>query len=144
MPRDYAHYRRMFRERPAASVGFALAASAIYAARNGQCEDGDRETDEWRHVARNLKSTEGEDLAAARVLALMAEARGQARADWIQQTVIDRASALGLSAYAIAQRTAGAVSADHVLAYLARRKSMGSHKLQHVLTALRLTIRVEE
>jgi hypothetical protein len=60
--------------------------------------------------------------------------------DWIAAAVIARAGELGLSAYAISKATGGAVSADHVLAYLAGRKSMGSHKLQHVLRALSLTI----
>jgi hypothetical protein len=54
--------------------------------------------------------------------------------------VIARAGELGLSAYAIAQQTRGAVSEDHVLAYLSRRKSMGSHKLQHLLRVLGLDI----
>jgi hypothetical protein len=61
--------------------------------------------------------------------------------DWIQQAVIARAKALGLTAYRIAQMTDGAVSEDHVQAYLTRRKSMGSHKLQHVLRVLDLDIR---
>jgi hypothetical protein len=60
--------------------------------------------------------------------------------DWIQDAVIARAKVLGLTAYAIAQRTDGRVSADHVQAYLTRRKSMGSHKLQHVLWALGLQL----
>ena len=49
-----------------------------------------------------------------------------------------------MSAYEIAKRTGGAVSEDHVQAYLTRRKSMGSHKLQHVLRALGLAIVVEK
>jgi hypothetical protein len=56
--------------------------------------------------------------------------------DWLQSVVIDRAKELGLTAYAIAKLTGWAVSEDHVQAYLTRRKSMGSHKLQHVLAAL--------
>ncbi len=62
------------------------------------------------------------------------------RGDWIQDAVIARAAALGMTAYAIAQASNGAVSDDHVQAYLTRRKSMGSHKLQHVLSALGLTV----
>jgi len=62
------------------------------------------------------------------------------RDDWIQEAVIARAGELGLSAYAVAKATGGAVSEDHVLAYLSGRKSMGSHKLQHVLRALSLVI----
>jgi hypothetical protein len=54
--------------------------------------------------------------------------------------VIARAQTLGLTAYAIAKATNGRVSADHVQAYLTRRKSCGSHKLQHILTVLDLTL----
>lgn len=60
--------------------------------------------------------------------------------DWIQEEVIARAADLGLSAYAIARKTAGEVSEDLVRAYLTRDKSMRSSKLQHVLTALGLRI----
>jgi hypothetical protein len=63
--------------------------------------------------------------------------------DWVQARVIERAAELGLTAYAIAQRTEGAVSEDHVRAYLTKSKSMGSHKLQHVLRVLGLTITPE-
>lgn len=63
--------------------------------------------------------------------------------DRIQDIVIRRAEQLGLSSYAIAQATGGQVSEDHVRAYITRRKSMGSHKLQHVLRALRLKVSPE-
>lgn len=62
------------------------------------------------------------------------------RRDWIQEAVIARAAELGLTAYALAKLTGGAVSEDHVKDYLERRKSMGSHKLQHLLAALGLTV----
>lgn len=65
-----------------------------------------------------------------------------ARADWIQSRVIARAAELNLSSYEIAKRTGGAVSDDHVRKYLTRSASMGSHKLQHVLRVLGLTIQV--
>jgi hypothetical protein len=61
-------------------------------------------------------------------------------ADWIQSAVIARAAKLNLTAYAIAKLTDGAVSEDHVKDYLERRKSMGSHKLQHVLAVLGLAL----
>lgn len=61
--------------------------------------------------------------------------------DDIQNIVIARAAALGLTSYAIAKNTNGRVSEDHVRDYLTRRKSMGSHKLQHVLLALGLEVR---
>lgn len=60
--------------------------------------------------------------------------------DWIQDIIIARTTALGMTAYALAQATDGAVSEDHVRAFLTRKKSMGSFKLQHVLRALGLTI----
>lgn len=59
--------------------------------------------------------------------------------DQIQEIVIARAEKLGLSSYEIAKR-AGAVSENHVRAYITRRKSMGSHKLQHVLRVLGLKV----
>lgn len=60
--------------------------------------------------------------------------------DTIQAAVIAQAKKLGLSSYAISQLTGGKVSEDHVRAYLTKQKSMGSHKLQHVLRALKLQI----
>lgn len=60
--------------------------------------------------------------------------------DWIQAAVIARAAELDLTAYAIAKATGGKVSEDHVRDYLTQRKSMGSHKLQHVLDVLGLAI----
>lgn len=63
-----------------------------------------------------------------------------AHRDWVQEVVIARAAALGLTAHAIAKRTGDAVSEDHIVAYLKRRASMGSHKLQHVLRAIGVTL----
>lgn len=60
--------------------------------------------------------------------------------DWLQQAVIARANELGMTAYAIAKASAGKVSENHVHCYLTGRKSMGSHKLQHVLAALGLEL----
>jgi hypothetical protein len=66
---------------------------------------------------------------------------GGERYDWLQSAVIARAAALKLTAYAIAKLTDGKVSEDHVKDYLLRRKSMGSHKLQHVLRVLGMEVR---
>ena len=63
-----------------------------------------------------------------------------ARKDWIQEAVIFRARELGLNSLAISKAIGGAVSDDHVRAYLTREKSMGSHKLQHVLSVLGLRL----
>jgi hypothetical protein len=65
------------------------------------------------------------------------------REDWLQAAVVARAKELDLTAYAIARDTGWAVSADHVQAYLTGKKSMGSHKLQHVLRVLKLRVVVE-
>lgn len=63
--------------------------------------------------------------------------------DSIQAIVIARAAELGLTAYAIAKLTGDAVGPDHVKDFLEKRKHMGSHKLQHVLRVLGLTVCVE-
>jgi hypothetical protein len=60
--RDKQHYLDMLDQNPGAQVGFTLAASAIYAARYGSCEAADHGTDEWREIARDLKSRYGENL----------------------------------------------------------------------------------
>ena len=60
--------------------------------------------------------------------------------DWIQEAVIARAADLKLTAYEVAKRTGSAVSEQHVRDYLTRTKSMGSHKLQHVLRVLDLKV----
>ena len=65
------------------------------------------------------------------------------RDDWIREVAIARAAELGLTSYEIAKRTAGAVSEDHVHAYLTRRHSMTSELLQHVLRVLGLDIVVK-
>lgn len=62
--------------------------------------------------------------------------------DWVQRACVVRADRLGLTAYAIAKATGGAVSDDHVKDFLAGRHSMGSHKLQHVLRVLGLELKV--
>lgn len=66
--------------------------------------------------------------------------RAHVRTDWVQQIVAARARELGMTAYRIAKETGGAVSQDHVQDYLTGKKSMGSHKLQHVLRVLKLDV----
>lgn len=65
--RDAAHYIRLLDQNPSAQVGFSLAAAAVYAARYGACEASDHGTDEWREIARDLKSRYGENLGADQV-----------------------------------------------------------------------------
>lgn len=60
--RDERHYRRMLEQNQSASIGFTLAAAMVYAARYGACEPADHATDEWKSIARNLKSKYGEQL----------------------------------------------------------------------------------
>lgn len=69
--RDARHYTRLLDQNPSASVGFTLAAAAVYAARYGKCEADDHSTDEWREIARNLKADYGETLSADEVRAEM-------------------------------------------------------------------------
>lgn len=61
--------------------------------------------------------------------------------DWIQRTVVARARELKTNANAISVATGGAVSPDHVQAYLTGKKSMTTEKLQHVLRVLKLEIK---
>jgi hypothetical protein len=60
--RDRPHYARLLNENPNAGVGFSLAASAVYAARYGECEAEHRSTPEWAQIARALKARYGETL----------------------------------------------------------------------------------
>jgi hypothetical protein len=69
--RDATHYRNLIARNPNASVGFTLAASAVYAARYGICEAAHHGTEEWRTIARELKAQWGETLSTSDVLAEM-------------------------------------------------------------------------
>jgi hypothetical protein len=60
--RDAKHYIRLLDQNPDAQVGFSLAAAAVYAARYGSCDPSDHSTDEWREIARDLKSRYGDNL----------------------------------------------------------------------------------
>jgi len=73
--RNENHYREMIEKNPEASIGFTLAASAIYAAQHGLCEAEQSSTDEWRVIARDLKSRYGETLSGADVLDEMNRAK---------------------------------------------------------------------
>jgi hypothetical protein len=65
--RDANHYLRLLDQNPDAQVGFSLAAAAVYATRYGSCEASDHSTDEWREIARDLKSRYGESLSTSEV-----------------------------------------------------------------------------
>jgi hypothetical protein len=60
--RNEQHYRNMLAQNPNASVGFALAAAMVYAARYGSCDPEQHSTEEWKTIARRLKSEYGETL----------------------------------------------------------------------------------
>lgn len=65
--RTEQHFRRMLEQNPNAGVGFTLAASMVYAARYGVCETEHHSTEEWKTIARRLKSEYGENLSVDEV-----------------------------------------------------------------------------
>lgn len=62
--RNKKHYENLLNQNPIASVGFSLAADAIIAAKNGIFETHDNE---WKSIARELKSKYGENLTVEQV-----------------------------------------------------------------------------
>lgn len=66
--RTIAHYKKMLAENPGSSIGFTLAADMIYAARHDVINRPEAHgTDEWKTIARNLKSRYGENLTVDEV-----------------------------------------------------------------------------
>jgi hypothetical protein len=69
--RTKKHYENLLDRNPNASVGFTLAAQAVYAARHGNYpgpnESDGTDIDEWRTIARNLKQKYGESLTVDEV-----------------------------------------------------------------------------
>lgn len=63
--------------------------------------------------------------------------------DTIQDALIDQMAKLGLNPNKVAEMLDGQVSRSHVCDYLTRRASIGSHKLQHVISALKGSIKFE-
>lgn len=109
--------------------------------------DGSWQSTDVKFPADNFRHLGDPDETAQTLARLVREAgdffAAHVRADWIQRACIARARSLGLTAYAVAKATGGAVSENHVRGYLAGEKSMGSHKLQHVLRVLGLTVAVD-
>lgn len=66
--RDKQHYLNMLDRNPNTSVGFTLAAAAVYAAQYGVCEPDNHSTEEWKHIARDLNTVYGETLTRDEVL----------------------------------------------------------------------------
>ena len=60
--------------------------------------------------------------------------------DWIQEIVIARCKELDFTAHRIALLAENRIDELHIHRFVTRRASMGSHKLQHVLKVLGLTI----
>lgn len=69
--RDAKHFKNLINKNPNASIGFTLAASAVYASRYVLCENEHHGTPEWKQIARDLKSKYGETLTAEETLAEM-------------------------------------------------------------------------
>lgn len=65
--RNATHYRNLLDRNPSAGVGFSLAAAAVYAARFGFCEAEQHATDEFRDIARDLRTRYGENLTTYEV-----------------------------------------------------------------------------
>jgi len=67
------HYEKMLAGNPDASIGFTLAAQAVYAAKNGifDANSPDHNDAEYRKIARDLKTRHGENLGADDVRAEM-------------------------------------------------------------------------
>lgn len=61
--RTKKHYEKMLIENPNTSIGFTLAADMVFAARHDIINRAEAHgSDEWRTIARNLKSLYGENL----------------------------------------------------------------------------------
>lgn len=69
--RTKQHLLDMLDQNPAASIGFTLAADMVFAARYGSVAVTDHSSDEWKQIARTLKSQHGEQLDQAVVRAKM-------------------------------------------------------------------------
>ena len=65
--RNARHYRDLLDRNPNAGVGFSLAAAAVYAARFGFCEAEQHGTDEFRDIARGLRTRYGDNLTTDEV-----------------------------------------------------------------------------
>lgn len=70
------HYENLLNQNPNATVGFTLAAQAVYAAKNGNYpgpnESDGTDVSAWKSIARELKSKYGENLTVEQVREEMA------------------------------------------------------------------------
>lgn len=90
--RNEQHYRNVLEQNPNASVGFSLAACMVYAARYGSCDDEQRSSEEWKTIARRLKSEYGENLEPEQVSAEMNGANRSAAATALRAIPSDKRS----------------------------------------------------
>ena len=74
--RTAEHYLRLLDGNANASVGFTLAASAVYAARYGICEAEHHSTEEYKQIARDLRNRYGETLTTDEVRRSMKTTEG--------------------------------------------------------------------
>ncbi len=67
--RTLNHYKKLLASNPGATVGFTLAAQAVYASRHGEFDPNaeDHNDDAYRAIARTLKRKYGENLTRAQV-----------------------------------------------------------------------------
>lgn len=72
--RTKKHYENLLNQNPNATIGFSLAAQAVYAAKNGIFDPNDDDFDDtaYRMICRALKSKYGENLTADEVREEMA------------------------------------------------------------------------
>ncbi len=86
--RTKKHYEKMLSENPNTTIGWTLAADMVFAARHDVINRAEAHGgDEWRTIARNLKSRYGENLTVNQVRHEMSPAKigaallGLARSD---------------------------------------------------------------
>lgn len=65
--RTKKHYEEMLDKNPNASIGFTLAADMVYSAVHGTCGVADHIEQNWRDIARSLKSKYGENMSVNEV-----------------------------------------------------------------------------
>jgi len=79
--RTKKHYEKMLSDNPNMTIGFTLAADMVLAARHGQIDTPNvHGGDEWRTIARNLKSRYGENLTVDEVCHEMSPVKSAAAA----------------------------------------------------------------
>jgi hypothetical protein len=76
--RTLKHYEKILSDNPDTTIGFTLAADMVYAALHGQCDVSDHINQQWRDIARRLKSRYGENLTADEVRLEMATSNAAA------------------------------------------------------------------